>query len=462
MISSREVRPGFVPATSSPSSACTSCGSRPTSSGAPAGGGASADSRDSTTSRASLTVSASTSRPFGLSPTEFTCTPGDSHSRRTTGSVACVVAATTSAPRIASSYELTARAFGPSSVGERFGFRRVAPCDANLVELPDALEGARVRPCLDSRADEGEHLRVLAREQPCRQRRARSRPGRGDVPPVHQRQRGAVLRIEDRDHRLMRVPVGVLREERHELAGEPCRGKVRRHHPEQTLALLHQRSNARRHRRVAGAQVSVCGRERVDELVEIEQLAHLGFGEEDHDRRFSRPSACWFQGTRCVTPAAPTRPRFARYQSYVSISASRFDSRGCQPEQLLRLRDVDEGILVRGLVVPLRERRDAHELEAAQRDLGGLHRNGLQPRRRARVVDQRLQVGTNGAELGRADVERLSCGLRLVPRAHDRIDEILDRRAAGSGCAPCRACRSDVPRGSSRRGSRTRPVVPGR
>ena len=36
--------------------------------------------------------------------------------------------------------------------------------------------------------------------------------------------------------------------------------------------------------------------------------------------RFSSPRACWFQGTRCVVPAAPSRPRFARYQSYASIS----------------------------------------------------------------------------------------------------------------------------------------------
>src|SRR3989442_3984542 len=115
VISSRELRPGFVPATSSPSSAWTSAGSTPTSSGAPAGGGASADSRDSTTRSASATVCSSTSRPDGLRPTEFTWTPGASHSRRTTGSVEWVVAATTSAPRIASSCEPTARACGPIS-----------------------------------------------------------------------------------------------------------------------------------------------------------------------------------------------------------------------------------------------------------------------------------------------------------------------------------------------------------
>src|SRR6266550_3691474 len=124
VISSREVRPGFVPATSSPSSAWTSAGLTPTSSGAPAGGAANADSRDSTTSSASATVFSSTSRPAGLRPTEFTCTPGDSHSRRTIGSVEWVVAATTSASRIASSYEPIARAGGPISAASASAFAR--------------------------------------------------------------------------------------------------------------------------------------------------------------------------------------------------------------------------------------------------------------------------------------------------------------------------------------------------
>src|SRR6266550_3315984 len=124
VISSWELRPGLVPATSSPSSAWTSTGLTPTSSGAPAGGGANADSRDSTTSSASVMVFSSTSRPAGLRPTEFTCTPGDSHSRRTIGSVEWVVAATTSASRIASSYEPIARAGGPISAASASAFAR--------------------------------------------------------------------------------------------------------------------------------------------------------------------------------------------------------------------------------------------------------------------------------------------------------------------------------------------------
>ena len=34
-----------------------------------------------------------------------------------------------------------------------------------------------------------------------------------------------------------------------------------------------------------------------------------------YDTRFSQESACWFHGTRCVTPAACIRARFATYQS---------------------------------------------------------------------------------------------------------------------------------------------------
>src|SRR4051812_1701446 len=40
----------------------------------------------------------------------------------------------------------------------------------------------------------------------------------------------------------------------------------------------------------------------------------------------SSDSACWFQGTRWVIPAAPVRPRFSRYQSYVRISVSSLEN----------------------------------------------------------------------------------------------------------------------------------------
>src|SRR5579862_4543747 len=66
VISSSLVRPGRVPATTSPSST-TASGSMSASSGAPAGGGASADSRDSTqTTSAPVTIARSSSEPGAL------------------------------------------------------------------------------------------------------------------------------------------------------------------------------------------------------------------------------------------------------------------------------------------------------------------------------------------------------------------------------------------------------------
>src|SRR5207245_9778244 len=63
-------------------------------------------------------------------PTELTCVPALSHSRRTTGSRASVQQATTSAPRTASSKELAARARG---------WR-----EASLAALPASLDAMRI------------------------------------------------------------------------------------------------------------------------------------------------------------------------------------------------------------------------------------------------------------------------------------------------------------------------------
>ena len=78
---------------------------RGSSSGAPAGSGANAESRCSTTTTsARSTIAGSSSEPpLRVDPTELTCAPGLSHSKRTTGSGEAVVAWTTSAPRTASS-----------------------------------------------------------------------------------------------------------------------------------------------------------------------------------------------------------------------------------------------------------------------------------------------------------------------------------------------------------------------
>ena len=65
------------------------------------------------------------------------------------------------------------------------------------------------------------------------------------------------------------------------------------------------------------------------------------------------------------------------------------------------------------------------ELETAQRDLRRPRRHRQQPRARVRVVDQRLEVVSHGAELAGADVQRLP-GHRRLELPHDCVDEILD------------------------------------
>ena len=80
---------------------------------------------------------------------------------------------------------------------------------------------------------------------------------------------------------------------------------------------------------------------------------------------------------------------------------------------------------MRGLVVPLGERREPRQLERAQRELGRPRGHGPQAAGRAGVGDQALEVGADRAELGRADVEGLA-GDRPLAAAHGRLDQILD------------------------------------
>src|SRR5581483_1453217 len=117
VISSSERRPSAVPATRSPSSARMCSGpiapSRWAKRKSP--DSFSVDSRRSTKSAAAAIVAVSSSRVVGtLEPTALTCTPGFSHSRRTTGSASAVTVQRTSASRTASSALPTLSA--PSSV----------------------------------------------------------------------------------------------------------------------------------------------------------------------------------------------------------------------------------------------------------------------------------------------------------------------------------------------------------
>ena len=201
-------------------------------------------------------------------------------------------------------------------VGERFRFRVIARGDPNFVDRTHAFDRLDVGSRLHARAEHGEDRCLLAREQARRERGTGCRSRRRDVRAVHQRDRCAVLMVEHENRGLMRGTVDVAREERHELARERRLRHVRRHHAEQALLLFDERRDASRHRDVAVRKGSMRVGDRVDESVEVEQLSHLRLGEDEHQEIFfSNRSACWFHGTRCVTPAADTRPRFARYQS---------------------------------------------------------------------------------------------------------------------------------------------------
>ncbi len=80
---------------------------------------------------------------------------------------------------------------------------------------------------------------------------------------------------------------------------------------------------------------------------------------------------------------------------------------------------------MRGPVVPLGERRDARELEAAERHLGRSRGHRLEPRSRPCVPRERLEVLAHRAEPGGADVQRLACD-RSVEAPDDRLYEVLD------------------------------------
>ena len=202
-------------------------------------------------------------------PTEPTCVPGRRQSSRTTGSAECVVAATTSAPRTASSNE-AARA--PISAASASAFARSRPatrisCQSRMPANARACERAwtPVPRIASTRASSRASRRAASAA-------ATGGPRRRDVRPVHQRERRAVRRIEERDRRLVRRPVGVVREDGDELAAEPGRREIAGHRAEQAV-LAGEGRDPRRHRDGARRELRVGARERVDELVEIEQLA---------------------------------------------------------------------------------------------------------------------------------------------------------------------------------------------
>ena len=183
---------------------------------------------------------------------------------------------------VGAAHRLLERGCGCADLGRQLlRLRPVAAGDADLVPVADARERTRMRARLDAGAEDGEHARVVPRQQARGERRRAGGARGGDVRPVHQRERRAVRRVEERDRRLVRRPVGVVREDGDELAAEPGRREIARHRAEQAVVLGEGR-DPRRHRGGARRELRVGARERVDELVEIEQLLHLRAGEHEH------------------------------------------------------------------------------------------------------------------------------------------------------------------------------------
>ena len=161
--------------------------------------------------------------------------------------------------------------------------------DAHLGEVAHAREHLLRRARLNAGAENREHARVGPRQKLRRERRRRSGAHRGDVRPVHERRRRPGGGIDERDESLVRRPVAVPLEERHELAAHPGSRRVPRHRAEHAGAGPH--ADARHELRGVGGKLRVRGGERVDELVEIEQLLDVGASQDEHFEPDGTPRA---------------------------------------------------------------------------------------------------------------------------------------------------------------------------
>ncbi len=171
--------------------------------------------------------------------------------------------------------------------GQPLRLRLVAARDEDLLELPRPRQVARVRERLHAGAHDGEHLRVVARQEPRRQRRGRGRPLRGDGSAVEQQEERSVARIEERDDGLVRGPVAVLGKDRHQLGRERVeRLHVRRHRGEQPG--FREGRHARRERDAARAHLDERRGHRLDERIGFEQRLHFRAAEKGNAHGTSR------------------------------------------------------------------------------------------------------------------------------------------------------------------------------
>ena len=249
----------------------------------------------------------------------------------------------------------------------------------------------------------------------------------------------AALRIEDGDRRLVRrqLGAGVPLEQRHELRLEHVRTTAGT--PASRRAV-----RARRTRRRAAASTRARSLRSTNASASASTSASRSSSASTSSRvRTSIAHDTFFsQAERLLVPrdavrdAGALHPRAVRRVPVVVLD-ERVDVRlrRAPAEQPLGLRDVDERVARRRLVVPLAERRQPRELERAQRELRRPRRERAQARVGSRVRDQRLEVAAHGAELRRADVEDLAGDVGRRTRARSRRRDPR-RRAAGSGSSP--------------------------
>ena len=163
--------------------------------------------------------------------------------------------------------------------GERFGALRAATGHADLVEVPHARGRLDVRARLNARSEHRQDARVGPRESLRRDRRGGPGADGCDLGAVHEGERLPGLVVEERDRRLVGRQIAVLGEDRHELRLEDS-VRVPGHRREEPA--LRARGDPRRHGRPARAELDERALERLEQQLEVEQLAHLGPAQDEH------------------------------------------------------------------------------------------------------------------------------------------------------------------------------------
>ena len=170
---------------------------------------------------------------------------------------------------------------------------RITSRHANLAQPAHPWDQPSVRSSLHAGSEHRHPGGVRPRQQPGGQRRPGGGAHGGDVGAVHDRHRLTARGIEGADHRLVRGTraAGVLRKDRHQLAGQRlARRAVRDHGREHGVPILDHRCEAVRHGRAPSAQILHGGRERLDQLAEIQQRLDVGAAQYEHRSLSPQPT----------------------------------------------------------------------------------------------------------------------------------------------------------------------------